>query len=273
MCFACVADAVHGVEDVCAVFGDRTLIFGKFLFAILLVHHRCAVAFGINCSCSDDHIFICPLRGITADRKHGGNFVDHGDGDGLFGHIARFVGDPEGVSAVGGNGLFGSGDPGGTVVEDDGSVTDGCNKNHILIGPLGGVACDFEGGSRFVDFINDDRLGGNFSLVICCTEIDGCIFFNPGNRGIDPLDSVQAVFKLQSHAVSGSGGQSHGAVDPVLRIAVDDELKGLDDEVFALRRFGNVSGVVGRKDLPAPLCIVHLFEGDASICGDQCEAF
>ena len=191
----------------------------------------------------------------------------------MFGHVACFVSHAEDVSTVGTYGLFSSRNPGGAVVEENCSVTDRCGQENIRIGPFGGITADFEGGSDLVDFINDDRLGGNFPLLICCTEIDSCIFFNPGNRGIDPLDSVQAVFKLQSHAVSGSGGQSHGAVDPVLRIAVDDELKGLDDEVFALRRFGNVSGVVGRKDLPAPLCIVHLFKGDASICGDQCEAF
>ena len=138
-----------------------------------------------------------------------------------------------------------------------------------MVGPFGRIPADFQRGRDLVDLINSYSLNERFILAVCGTEIDGCIFFNLNNRGFNPLDFVKAVFKLQSLTFGGSRSQSYGAVDPVFRIAVDDELKRLYGEFRPLRRFGNISGVICGVNFPGPFSPGHIFKSDRGFPGNQ----
>ena len=128
---------------------------------------RCAISFNPFCTveifngsvtggCGQHHILIGPRCRISTDFKGGGDLVDLVYCYRLFGNITRKVSDTEVISAVLNSRYAISFNPFCTVEIFNSSVTCGCGQDHIFVGPLSCIACDFKGRRKFINVIYDE---------------------------------------------------------------------------------------------------------------------
>ena len=160
-------------------------------------------------TCRQNDVFIGPCGCIAGDFKRGSNLVDFVNNNGFFSHIARFIGDTEKVSAV-----FSCCDsiafgPFGTTEILDDTFIGGSNQDNVFVGPFSCIAGDFQRGSDFVDFVNDNgffcdvaRLIGNTETVSAVGGGSDAVAFDP-SRAIEIFDGSVTGTCCQDHILIG----------------------------------------------------------------------
>ena len=245
---------------------------------------RCAISFNPFCTveifngsvtgdCAQDHILICPRCRISTYFKGGCDFVDLVYNNRFFCDVPRKVSDTEVISTVFSSRYAISFNPFCTVEIFNGSVAGGCGQNHILIGPICSIACDFKGGCDFIDFVYSNRLFGHITRKVGDTEVISTVFNSRCAISFNPFCTVE----IFNGSVTGCGGQHHILIGPLSRISTD--FKGgcdLVDLIYRDRLFGHIARKVGDTEVISavfnsrcaisfnPFCTVEIFNGSVT---------